>query len=83
MRLPDPRGLEFRPKRSDQQYRPTLDSFDNQIEQLTGGRVDPLQILEYDQHGQLARQSLELIQPRAKGLLLFALGRQTERRITA
>ena len=33
---------------------------DNHVEQLTGGRIDPLQILKHNQHGPLAGQGLDL-----------------------
>jgi len=52
--------LELGAKRGNEQYRPVFEALDNHVEQLTGGRIDPLQILKHNQHGPLAGQGLDL-----------------------
>jgi hypothetical protein len=62
MGLSRPRRLIFRAEGRDQQYRQTIDLLNDQVEQLAGGRVGPMQILEDHQNRLATRQTAELSQ---------------------
>ena len=60
MRLAAPLRLEFWPESNDDQNRKIRDAVDRQIEQFTRRRIDPLRILENEQHRRAAGDCLEL-----------------------
>ena len=78
MRLASPRRCKIRPDCGNQQDRQAFDPHDNAIEQLTRGRVDPMQILEHHQQRLSAGEGFELAQQCLERQLLLALGRKLQ-----
>jgi hypothetical protein len=78
MRLTSPGRCKIRADRGDQQDRQAFDPDDNAIEQLTRGRVNPMQILEHHQHRLSAGEGFELAQQCLERQLLLALRRKLQ-----
>jgi hypothetical protein len=81
LRLAGPRRLELETKRHDQQHWQAADPLDSEVEQLARGRVDPMRVLENDEHRLPARQTFELADQRLQGLLLLALRTEVRQRV--
>ena len=62
MRLADPGRLELRPDRDDQQHRQVGGAGNRSVEQIERCRIDPVGVLEHDQHGALRRSAVELVE---------------------
>src|SRR6516162_976483 len=82
MRLAYPRRLKLRAERGDQHHRRPRNMLYCQIEQLTGGWIGPMQILEYHQDRLTTCQTGEVSQQRREGLLFLSQCGQVERGIT-
>ncbi len=81
MRMGVPARLEFGARGDDDQDCPVLCPIDQEIDHLTGRRVDPVQILECDHQRLLARKAEEMIDQRRDGRILLLLRRQLQWRI--
>ena len=81
VRMRVPARLEFGASGDDDEDRPVLHPVDQEVDHLTRGRVDPVQILERDHQRHFARKAEEVIDQRRDGRILLLLRRQLERRI--
>ncbi len=61
VRLANPCRVELRPERDDQQHRQVGNACHHSIEQILRCRIDPMDVLEHDQHGPLRCAAVELV----------------------
>ena len=76
MRKARPGRLQLGAKGHDQQRRQTLESVDDEVEQLPRRRVDPVQVLEHHENRLALGQALELVDQDLEGPRLPLLRRQ-------
>jgi hypothetical protein len=81
LRLADPGRLELGAKRHDQQHRKAADMLDGDVEHITRGRVDPMHVLENDDHRLVMRQAFELPDQRLLRSFLLALRADVRQRV--
>src|SRR5262252_5952669 len=73
MRLAGPGRLELVAKCDEHQHWHIADPLNSEIEQFARGRINPMRVLEYDQHRPPASQALEPADQRLQCPFLFAL----------
>src|SRR5215469_7893519 len=81
MRLPDPGRHKLRTEGDHEQYGQLGYAIDDQVEQFERGRVDPMGVLENQQHRTAARKASELPDQNGESLLASTLGFWRKRRI--
>jgi len=70
--------LEVRPRRHHGQYADFADLIDAALDELEGGRVDPVSVFEYPEHRPFAREASQLIHQGIEGTQTLLLRSQIE-----
>ena len=76
-----PVRVELRSSRADDEHRQRLHAIDQYADQLVGRRIDPVQVLDDDEHGLQRRERFEQPHQRREQLVLLPLRRHVERRV--
>ena len=81
VRVPHPQRQSVGPSGHDQQHRQPGDALDERVEQLPGGGIEPLRVLEDHQHRLPPGQGFEVPEQRIEDAPLLLLRRQAQERM--
>jgi hypothetical protein len=80
MRLPNPRRLKLGAEHGQQQYRQVCNPLCQAVQKFTRTRVNPVKVIEQQQHRLPPRKTFNSPQQRLERLVFLALRRDIQRR---